>query len=388
MIDYDSTRTAPAAPMRRRPARAAAGGWRPSRLAAVVLAGGAYLLAPRSRPGCTAVPRPGRSGRVGRAGRHPGLGRHRRAEGHGGLERLLRPGRGGGPGGDPPAGRRRDQSGAFPRRRAGQAGRPAVHHRPGALRRRGAAGRGAARLRPGPPGAGAKEQQRAQQLVGSGFTPQRDVDQRVNELRAAEANLRAAQAALDTARLNLGYTEVRAPIAGRVGRIEVTAGNLVPAGPSAPVLTTLVSVDPIYASFEADEQSWRGRCADAAGAGHAATWSRSSAGSRCRWARWRAGHAVPGPAAAGRQRGRRPQRHGPGARRVRQRGRRADAGPVRAAALGLAQPEPALAINERAIGTDQDRRFVMVVGADNKVAYRAGVAGRAAWTGCASSPPG
>ena len=48
-----------------------------------------------------------------------------------------------------------------------------------------------------------KEQQRAQQLVGSGFTPQRDVDQRVNEFHGAEANLRATQATLATARLNL-----------------------------------------------------------------------------------------------------------------------------------------------------------------------------------------
>ena len=75
-----------------------------------------------------------------------------------------------------------------------------------------------------------------------------------NALREAEANLRAAQAALQSARLNLGYTQVRAPIAGRVGRLEVTAGNLVAAGPGAPVLTTLVSVSPIYASFDADEQ--------------------------------------------------------------------------------------------------------------------------------------
>jgi multidrug efflux system membrane fusion protein len=56
------------------------------------------------------------------------------------------------------------------------------------------------------------------------------------------------------ARLNLGYTQVRAPVAGRIGKLEVTVGNLVAAGPGAPVLTTLVSVSPIYASFEADEQ--------------------------------------------------------------------------------------------------------------------------------------
>ena len=64
----------------------------------------------------------------------------------------------------------------------------------------------------------------------------------------------AAQAALQASQLNLDYTEVRAPVAGRVGRLEITVGNLVAAGPGAPVLTTLVSVDPIYASFNADEE--------------------------------------------------------------------------------------------------------------------------------------
>jgi len=43
-------------------------------------------------------------------------------------------------------------------------------------------------------------------------------------------------------------------VAGRIGKVEVTSGNLVAAGPGAPVLTTLVSVSPIYASFDADEQ--------------------------------------------------------------------------------------------------------------------------------------
>jgi len=70
----------------------------------------------------------------------------------------------------------------------------------------------------------------------------------------AEANLRAAQASLQSARLNLGYTQVRAPVSGRIGKREITVGNLVAAGPGAPVLTTLVSVSPIYASFDADEQ--------------------------------------------------------------------------------------------------------------------------------------
>ena len=96
----------------------------------------------------------------------------------------------------------------------------------------------------------------------------RDFDQRTNAYREADANQRAAKAALQAAQLNLNYTEVRAPVAGRVGRLEITVGNLVAAGPGAPVLTTLVSVNPIYASFNADEevvtralQRLRSRCA-------------------------------------------------------------------------------------------------------------------------------
>ncbi len=236
---------------------------------------------------------------------------------------------------------------------------------------------------------GAKELQRAQQLVGNGFTPQRDVDQRVNEVRAAEANLRAMQAALDTARLNLGYTEVRAPIAGRAGRIEVTAGNLVPAGPTAPVLTTLVSVNPIYASFEADEQSLARALASLPG---------GAAG--------QPGGDVPrGGADINDQIAGIPVQMGTlasagtpflgklqlvdnvvdarsGTVRVRAAFDNPDGklmpGQFARLRLGLAHTEPALAIDERAIGTDQDRRFVMVVGDDNKAAYRQVVLGATA----------
>ena len=162
----------------------------------------------------------------------------------------------------------------------------------------------------------------------------RDFDQRTNAYREADANLRAAKAALQTAQLNLGYTEVRAPVAGRVGRLEITVGNLVAAGPGAPVLTTLVSVSPIYASFDADEQvvaralqqpSVAMRAAAAqieripvqmATAG-AATASRSTA----------ALQLIDNQVDA-------TQRHGARARRVRQPGRRADARPVRAPAHG------------------------------------------------------
>ena len=215
----------------------------------------------------------------------------------------------------------------------------------------------------------AKEQQRAQQLVGNGFTPQRDVDQRVNEFRASEANLRAMQAALDRARLNLGYTEVRAPIAGRVGRIEVTSGNLVPAGPTAPVLTTLVSVDPVYASFEADEQSLSHALASLPGGGGDLVQQIGRIPVQMGTL------GTPGTPFAGHLQlvdnvvdGR------SGTVRVRAVFDNADGrlmpGQFARIRLGLARAERALAISENAIGTDQDRRFVMVVGDDDKVSYR------------------
>lgn len=215
----------------------------------------------------------------------------------------------------------------------------------------------------------AKEQQRAQQLVGSGFTPQRDVDQRVNELRAAEANLRTMQAALDTARLNLSYTEVRAPIAGRGGRIEVTTGNLVPAGPTAPVLTTLVSVDPIYASFEADEPSLaralaslpggRGDLAEQIGRIPVQMGTLATPGTPFEGHLQLVDNVVDPRSGTVRVRAVFDNPDG-----------RLMPGQFARLRLGLARTEPALAITESAIGTDQDRRFVMVVGDDNKVAYR------------------
>ena len=214
----------------------------------------------------------------------------------------------------------------------------------------------------------AKEQQRAQQLVGSGFTPQRDVDQRVNEMRGAEANMRAMQAALDTARLNLGYTEVRAPFDGRVGRIEVTAGNLVPAGPTAPVLTTLVSVNPIYASFEADEPSLAralaslppgGDLVDQIGRIPVEMGTLGSPGTPFLGKLQLVDNVVDARSGTVRVRAVFDNPDG-----------RLMPGQFARLRLGLAQTEPALAISENAIGTDQDRRFVMVVGDDNKVAYR------------------
>lgn len=97
------------------------------------------------------------------------------------------------------------------------------------------------------------ELDRGKTLVAKNTISQSDLAQRQSNQLEAVAALRSAEAQLTVARLNLGYTEIRAPIAGRVGRIEVTVGNLVAAGSSSTPLTTIVSVDPIYASFDASE---------------------------------------------------------------------------------------------------------------------------------------
>ncbi len=109
------------------------------------------------------------------------------------------------------------------------------------------------------------EADRAQRLLADRAIAQREFEERANTQREAEAALQSAQAALELARPNLGYTRVTAPISGCVSRAEVTVGNLVAAGASGPALTSIVSTSPIYATFEADEQTFL-KYAAAAGA--------------------------------------------------------------------------------------------------------------------------
>jgi len=209
---------------------------------------------------------------------------------------------------------------------------------------------------------------RAKQLLEDHAISQREYDDSLNAQSEADANLRAAQAQAQSARLSLGYTQVRAPVAGRVGKLEITTGNLVAAGPGAPVLTTLVSVSPIYASFDADEQVVA-----------------------------RALRELPPGASARAQIEKIPVQMGTmadtatpitghlqlvdnqvdarsGTVRVRAVFDNADGalmpGQFAHLRMGQVKPDAALLINERAVGTDQNKKFVMVVGADDKAQYR------------------
>jgi multidrug efflux system membrane fusion protein len=210
------------------------------------------------------------------------------------------------------------------------------------------------------------EQERSQRLWSEQAISKRELDERVNGQREADANLRAARAALQTAQLSFGYTQLRAPVSGRVGKLEVTVGNLIAAGPGAPVLTTLVSVSPIYASFDADEQVVAKALKDVGVKGE------------------RKLDRIPV------QMGTAASTDTPFAGRLQLVDNQVDpkSGTVRARAvfdnkdgqlipgqfarirMGQATQGTALLINERAVGTDQNKKFVLVVGADNKAVYR------------------
>lgn len=95
--------------------------------------------------------------------------------------------------------------------------------------------------------------QRAERLVQEEALSRSEYDRLVSEEKAQQAVLAGAAASLDSARLNLEFTRITAPITGRVSRAIVTPGNLVT---SADVLTTVVSDTPIYATFNTDEQTY------------------------------------------------------------------------------------------------------------------------------------
>jgi membrane fusion protein (multidrug efflux system) len=89
--------------------------------------------------------------------------------------------------------------------------------------------------------------ERVQQASGSGAVSKQEVDQALANDQRAQAEVLAAKAQLEVAQLNLSYTEIKAPIDGRIGLTTYTVGNLV--GPDSNVLSTIVSKDPIYVTF-------------------------------------------------------------------------------------------------------------------------------------------
>lgn len=210
------------------------------------------------------------------------------------------------------------------------------------------------------------ELERTRRLLAEHAVAQRELDQRSNAMLEAEARLKAAEAAIMTAQLNLQYTAITAPVSGRVSRAEITVGNLVGTGLNTPPLTTLVSVSPVYVSFEVDERTYQRYAA------HGVT-GNANVG------------RIPVAIGLGSEQGYPHQGH------LQAFDNRVDttSGTIRVRAVvenpqGLLTPgmyarvrtgggglQPALLIDDKAVGTDQDKKFVMVVDAGHKAVYRA-----------------
>ena len=209
----------------------------------------------------------------------------------------------------------------------------------------------------------AKEKKRAEQLVSKGTVSKRVYDERLSTHQVAQSQVSRAQAQLELAEIELDHAYVKAPIDGRVSRVELTVGNQVNAGPNAPVLTTIVSTGQIYADFDLDEQTFfaslgeSGKVDDAAQSipvnmtlsngrqvsGHVHSFD-NRIDPRTGTIRTRAmfdnldGTLLPGTFAS--------------------------------LELGTLAKKDVIMIAPQAISTDQDRKFVYVVQPDNTVAYR------------------
>ncbi|WP_088347074.1 MULTISPECIES: efflux RND transporter periplasmic adaptor subunit [Rhodomicrobium] len=208
--------------------------------------------------------------------------------------------------------------------------------------------------------------ERARQLANSPALSQRDTDQRLNAAREADANLLSARAALQAAQLNLDYTQVRAPVAGRVGKLEITVGNLIAAGPGTPLLVTLMSVNPVYASFNADEGIVTRALKELPSTAVAQMQVEAipvrlatDEGAELQGKLQLIDNHVDAASGTVRMRAVFDNQDG-----------RLIPGQFVRISMGEAKAKPALLVNERAVGTDQDKKYVLVVDQANKTAYR------------------
>ena len=209
------------------------------------------------------------------------------------------------------------------------------------------------------------ELERTRRLTEENAVARRELDQRSNAVLEADARLKAAEAAVMAARLNLQYASVTAPVTGRVSRAEITVGNLVGVGLNTPALTTLVSVSPVYVNFEVDEQTYQRYAAQGASGNANVERIPVSIGLANE-------EGYPHPARLQAFDNRVDTQSG--TIRVRAVVNNADnlltPGLYARVRIGGGGKRPALLIDDKAVGTDQDKKFVMVVGADNKATYR------------------
>jgi len=208
------------------------------------------------------------------------------------------------------------------------------------------------------------ELDRAKRLVDAQALARDTYDQRANTVGVAQASIQSAQAVLTQAKLDLDHAYVKAPITGRVGRAEITVGNLVQTQ-SAPLLTTIVSNDGIYADFEVDEQTYL-RSVRA----HAATVAQEQKLPVQLTLQGDATHVYDGMIESFDNK----IETGTGTIRARARFANADGalvpGMFVSVRLWAAEPSKTILVPDDAIGSDQSKRFVFVVTPTHKADYR------------------
>jgi membrane fusion protein, multidrug efflux system len=202
-------------------------------------------------------------------------------------------------------------------------------------------------------------------LIASHAIAQSDLDTTNDAYLEADSSIKAAQAAVQTAQINLDYTNITSPVNGRVSRAEVTVGNLIRDGEQAPLLTTVVSVSPVWVEFEIDEQAYLKYLANGASGNEGVDHIPVSMGLASEDGYPRKG-------------------------RIDSIDNQLDttSGTIRVRAVfddpsgdltpglyakvrtGGSASETAILVDDRAIGTDQDKKFVLVVDDTNKANYR------------------
>lgn len=202
------------------------------------------------------------------------------------------------------------------------------------------------------------ELERAENLASRQAASQSQLDTARHNARRAQAAVAAARARLRKARLDLEYTRIEAPVSGHISRARVTRGNLVEAGANAPVLASIVATDRLYAGFDLDEQTYttvlqrraetipvkvHNASNDVRHSGFVHAFDNhldTSSGTVRVWA------SIPNPEGL------------------------LVPGMFVTVQMGLDSPRPQLLVDQRAIGTNQDKKFVYVISPQNRVTYR------------------
>ncbi len=208
-----------------------------------------------------------------------------------------------------------------------------------------------------------KEYRRARKLIETEAISQGLLDERTNNRLSASAAVDGAKAALESAKIDLDYAYVKAPISGKVSRAEITEGNIVQSGQNAPVLTSVISDKLVYVDFDVDERSYLRFVKTDASLG-------SSGKVPVRLLLLDGEFEYQGEVSSF------DNRIDPSSGTIRARAvfenkdKLLLPGMSVSVLMGSAQNEKNILVSERAIGTDQDRKFVYIVNEKSMAQYR------------------